>query len=73
MLALTYFKSALVGIGTALLAVVVVVLAMLRFWLSEGSGAVSISVSSWQILDAAVLGFAAGFWLTLRRTRTHRA
>ena len=70
---MNYVKATLVGIVTALLAVVVVVLAMLRFWLAEGSGTVFISINSWQSLTAAVVGFAAGFWMTLRRTRVRRA
>lgn len=70
---MTYLKSALVGVLTALLAVVIVVLAMLRVWTSEGSGTMFISIDSWQILLAAFVGFAAGFSFTFRRSRTRRA
>ena len=70
---MTYLKSTLVGSFTALIAVTIVVLAMLRVWVSEGSGAVFISISSWQILLAALVGFAAGFWFTLRRARARHA
>ncbi len=69
----TYLKSALVGIITALMAVIAVTLVMLRFWISEGSGAVFISISSWQILLAALAGFAAGFWFSHRRSRIQQA
>jgi len=66
---MTFFKSTVVGIVTALLAVVFVVFAMLRVDVSEGSGAMFMSISSWQILLAALVGFAAGFWFALRRAR----
>jgi hypothetical protein len=74
---LTYAKSILVGILTALLAVVIVVLAMLRVWMSvgdgSGDGGMYLSISSWQILLAALVGFTAGFWFTLRRSKARAA
>ena len=74
---MTYAKSILVGILTALLAVVIVVLAMLRVWMSvgdgSGDGGMYLSISSWQILLAALVGFAAGFWFTLRRSKARAA
>ena len=74
---MTYAKSILVGILTALVAVVIVVLAMLRVWMSvgdgSGDGGMYLSISSWQILLAAVVGFAAGFWFTLRRSKARAA
>jgi hypothetical protein len=73
----TYLKSALVGLVTALIAVIIVVLAMLRVWMSVGDGSgdagMYLSISSWQILLAAVVGFALGFWLMLRRSRSRLA
>ena len=66
---MTYLKSALVGVFAALFAVIIVVLAMTRFWMSEGSSATFIVIDSWQILLAALVGFAARFWWTLRRAR----
>lgn len=66
---MTYLKSTLVGIFTALIALPIVVFAMLRVWVSEGSGTMFISISSWQILLAALVGFAAGVWFTLRPAR----
>ena len=66
---MTYLKSALVGVFAALLAVIIVVLAMTRFWMSDGSSVTFIVIDSWQILLAALVGFAAGFWWTLRRAR----
>ncbi len=70
---MAYLKSALVGVFTALLAVVIVVLAVLRVTMSEGSGAMFASISSWQILAAALVGFAVGFRLSLRRGRIRQA
>ncbi|HEU4687160.1 MAG TPA: hypothetical protein VFS23_02310 [Vicinamibacterales bacterium] len=64
-----YFKSALVGFFTAFVAIVIVILAMFRFAYGEGSGSMSVYIGSWQILAAGVIGFAIGFWLTLRRGR----
>ena len=70
---MTYLKSALVGVCTALLAVIIVVLAMTRLSMSEGSSAAFILIDSWQILLAILVGFAAGFWWTLRRARARHA
>lgn len=74
---MTYAKSILVGILTALVAVVIVVLAMLRVWMSvgdgSGDGGMYLSINSWQILLAALVGFAAGFWFTLRRSKARAA
>jgi hypothetical protein len=70
---MTYFTSMLIGIITALLAVVIVVFAMVRVEMSEGSGAMFISISSWQILVAAFVGFVAGFWFSRRRSRARPA
>ena len=64
-----YFKSTSVGLFTAFIAVVIVVLASLRVLYGEGSGAASMSIGSGQILAAGLAGFAVGFWLTLRRGR----
>ena len=69
----TLLKSAIVGLTTASIAVIAVTLAMLRVWMSEGSGTVFISISSWQILVTALLGFAAGFWFSRRRSRVRQA
>ena len=69
MLTAHYLKSALVGALTACIAIVITVAVMVRINYSEGSGAVFVSVSSWQILAAAAVGFAAGCWWMLRRTR----
>jgi hypothetical protein len=70
---MSYFKSAIVGVITALLAVLIVVFVMLRIEVSEGSGAMFVSLSSWQILAAALVGFVAGFRFTLRRARMRHA
>jgi uncharacterized membrane protein YjgN (DUF898 family) len=64
-----FLRSALVGALTACIAVVITVALMVRFDYGEGSGAVFVSVSSWQILAAALVGFAAGCWWMLRRAR----
>lgn len=69
----TYFKSTLVGIITALLAVIIVVLVMLRVWMSDGAGGIFISFSTSQLLIAALVGFAAGFWFSRRRSRVRQA
>jgi hypothetical protein len=74
---MTYFKSVLAGLATALIAVIIVVLSMLQVWMSAGSGSgdagMYLSISSWQILLAAAVGFAVGFWLMLRRSRSRLA
>lgn len=74
---MTYFKSVLAGLTAALIAVIVLVLTMLRVWMSAGEGSgdsgMYLSISSWQILLAALVGFAVGFWLMLRRSRSRVA
>lgn len=74
---MTYLKSTLIGIVTAFIAVLIVVLAMLRVWMSDnsggGGGGMYVSIDSWQILLAASVGFAVGFWLSLRRSRVRQA
>ena len=67
-----YLKSALVGVLTAVVAVAIVVVALLRISYAEGSGGVFIHIAEWQILTAALLGFAAGFWWTRRRLKRDR-
>ena len=67
-----YLMSALVGALTACIAVVITVVLMLRLDYSDGSGAAFVSVSSWQILAAALLGFTAGTWWMLRHVRRRR-
>jgi hypothetical protein len=69
---MAYLKSVLVGVLTAVVAVVIVVAAFLRLSYSEGSGALFINIAEWQILAAALFGFAAGFWWTLRRLKRDR-
>jgi hypothetical protein len=64
-----YLKSALVGVLTACVATLITVAALIRLEYSDGSGAAFVSVSSWQILTAAIIGFGIGCWWTLRRAR----
>jgi putative flippase GtrA len=64
-----YLKSALVGVLTAVVAAVIVIAALLRVWSSDGMVATYISIESWQIVLAVLVGFAAGFWWTFRRLR----
>jgi hypothetical protein len=64
-----YLKSALVGLLTACVAVLITVAALVRVEYSDGSGAAYASVNSWQILIAATVGFGVGCWWTLRRAR----
>jgi hypothetical protein len=72
-----YFKSAVVGVVTALIAVIFVVLTMLRVWMTDdtgaGGGGMYLSISAWQVVLAALVGFAAGFWFSLRRGRVPQA
>ena len=67
-----YLKSVLVGLFTALFAIVVVILALVRVSYGDGSSTVSVSVSEWHTLTAGLIGFVAGFWWTLRRGRRIR-
>jgi hypothetical protein len=67
-----YFKSAIVGLLTALLAIVIVTLAQVRLAYGEGTGAMSVSIAEWLILATGAIGFAVGFTWKLRRSRTLR-
>jgi hypothetical protein len=65
-----YVKGVLVGLLTAFAAIVVVTAALLQLSFGEGSGSAFVMLTEWQILIAAVTGFAIGFWLTVRRGRS---
>ena len=64
-----YLRSALVGVVTACVAVFITVAALVRVEYADGSGAAYASISSWQILAAAAVGFGVGWWWTRRRAR----
>ena len=64
-----YLKSALVGILTACVAVLITVAALIRVEYAGGSGALYMAVSSWQIVTAAIVGFGVRCWWALRRLR----
>ena len=71
-------KSVLVGLAVAILAMVLVPIAVLA-WLhfviigagSGGIGAVSVGIIDMVFLPA-IVGFALGFWWTMRRERRKR-
>jgi hypothetical protein len=65
-----YVKGALGGLLSAFAAIVVVTAALLQLSFGEGSGTASVVLTEWQILIAAVTGFAIGFWFTVRRGRS---
>jgi hypothetical protein len=69
---LLFFVSGLVGWDTALLAILVVTLALVRIAYGEGTGAVSVAIDEWLIVATGFIGFAAGFMWMLRRSRTLR-
>ena len=64
-----YLKSALVGVLTACVGVLITLAVLVRMEYSDGSGAIFLFVNSWQILTAAIVGFGIGCWWTLRRAR----
>jgi len=64
-----YLKGFAVGFLTAFVAVVVLVVTLVRFASADGVGTASVMVGSWQVLGAALLGFALGFWWMLKRER----
>jgi hypothetical protein len=68
---MTYLKCALVGLVAAFMAVVGVIAVWLSLFLAPtGSGGlVAVSGGLEWILVVAGIGFALGFWLTLRRQR----
>jgi hypothetical protein len=71
---LTYLKAVVVGVGIGLLAVVLWVLAQILPLYLESAGAGSggigaVAVSSGSALLVALVGFAMGFWWTVRRAR----
>ena len=74
-----YFKSVLVGIGTAVAAVLMWIIATLvvpiaapflisRFTGDGGAGGAGAMVSSGSILLVAIAGFVAGFYWQLRKS-----
>jgi hypothetical protein len=67
-----YFKSAIVGLLTALLAIVIVTLAQVRLAYGQGTGTMSVSIAEWLILATGAIGFAVGFTWKVRRGRALR-
>lgn len=73
-----WIKSVLVGLAAAILAIVVVPIAMIA-WMtnvhfgegSGGIGAVSAGIIEMVFLPA-IIGFALGFWWSIRRQRRKR-
>jgi len=76
---MTYLKCTFAGLGLAFVAVVVSIAALLLLPFgvgliaSSGSGGLgAVSLAMEPMLLAAIMGFALGFWLTLRRQRRKR-
>ena len=72
---MTYLKAIVVGVATGLLAAVLWVVGMLLLpeWLSmafSGSGGIgAVSVGSGSIALVLIVGFAAGFFWSIRRRK----
>ncbi len=74
---MTYLKAIIVGVATALLAAVLLVVGMfvLPAWLSMafsgsgGIGAVSVGSGATALVLVLIVGFALGFFWTLRRRK----
>jgi hypothetical protein len=78
-----FLKALAVGVVSGLLLAVLWVLAalwlplyvdtLLSYWRNEGGGVGASSVGSGSALLAAIVGFAAGFYWTIRRARHQRS
>jgi uncharacterized RDD family membrane protein YckC len=71
---MTYLKAIAVGVATALLATVLLFVGMfvLPAWLSmafSGSGGGAVSIGSASLALVLIVGFAAGFFWTIRRRK----
>jgi hypothetical protein len=64
-------KSVLVGVCTAVLAVIAWIAASVSIDLREGTGSASVALETRWVTLAALAGFIAGFWLH-RRLVTRR-
>jgi hypothetical protein len=62
-------SSVLVGVGTAILAVVAWILASVSVEVGAGAGAVTVALDSGWVTVAAMVGFIAGFTLHRRRAK----
>jgi hypothetical protein len=82
-LQIIFLKALAVGVVSGLLLAVLWVLAalwlplyvdmFLSYWRNEGGGVGASSVGSGSALSAAIIGFAVGFYWTVRRARHQRS
>ncbi len=71
---MTYLKSVIAGIAGAIIAIVILaaVLLGIAYWIVEpvpGSLVTAVIVTPNQLFLAAAIGFALGFWRSIRKPR----
>jgi ABC-type Fe3+ transport system permease subunit len=69
-----WFKSVFIGFAAAFVTLVAVLVVMFAsIDVPEGALVVSISILSVPVLLPTIIGFALGFWWSMRRARRKRA